>query len=431
MDRSKKVGVFKKEKIELLVLGALFTFPVLKLSLISVLVALLGGYVVTYNRELFLQNLKDKKILKSFLFVTLWVFFYWMTILFSGDKERAFKLILRTIPLIMIPFFMFYGLESITYNKIRKIIGWFSIVSILFLIKIYVLVFNAINHFKFENQLNLWNIFENFKEFSIYTSYDLLDFVRWAPFEYDIELHRTYFSLCFMLCGIFWIYDFFVKQKLYKLILALLFVVFVFFFGSIPNVTALLIVIVLVFIKKVKLHYVFGGTIILFLLLSYVTTKSTYLSDQLNRVKTYSTNILDYKNNPTIGRVRYLDVFLELYKKEPLLGYGAGDVENELLKVYKEKGYEVQYNEKQNVHNYYFHLLLAGGIPILFLFFGALFYFTKEGFENENYVLLYMVIVFALNFMSENILVRIQGIYVFSLFLSFLSKMEMNNNLEK
>ena len=140
MDRSKNVGVFKKENIELFVLGALFTFPVLKLSLISGLVALLGLYVVTYNRDLFLQNLKDKKILKSFLFVTLWVFFYWMTILFSEDKERAFKLILRTIPLIMIPFFMFFGLESIAYNKIRKIIGWFSIVSILFLIKIYVLV---------------------------------------------------------------------------------------------------------------------------------------------------------------------------------------------------------------------------------------------------------------------------------------------------
>lgn len=301
----------------------------------------------------------------------------------------------------------------------------------MFLTKVYTLVLNALNHFKFNNRLSTWNVVENFKEFSIYTSYDLLDFVRWAPFEYDIELHRTYFSLCFMLCGIFWMYDFFVKRKLYKLILALVFIVFVFFFGSIPNVTALLIIILLICIRKVKLQYVFGGILILFLLLNYVTTKSTYLLNQFNRTKMYTSNVLDYNNNPTIGRIRYLDVFLELYKKNPVLGYGAGDVENELLKVYKEKGYDTQYIEKQNVHNYYFHVLLVGGIPLLLLFFGAIFYFTKEAITKGNYLLLYMVIVFTLNFMSENILARIQGIFMFSLFLCVLSRMEMKNNLDK
>ncbi len=431
MDISKKKNIFKKENIELFVLGTLFLFPILKLSIISVLVALLGLYVLTCNRTVFLSNLKDFRILKSFLFVTLWVFFYWMTFLFSEDKERAFNLILRTIPLIVIPFFMLYGIKPISYNKIKKLMVWFSIVSFMFLTKVYTLVLNALNHFKFNNRLSTWNVVENFKEFSIYTSYDLLDFVRWAPFEYDIELHRTYFSLCFMLCGIFWMYDFFVKRKLYKLILALVFIVFVFFFGSIPNVTALLIIILLICIRKVKLQYVFGGILILFLLLNYVTTKSTYLLNQFNRTKMYTSNVLDYNNNPTIGRIRYLDVFLELYKKNPVLGYGAGDVENELLKVYKEKGYDTQYIEKQNVHNYYFHLLLVGGIPLLLLFFGAIFYFTKEAITKGNYLLFYMVIVFIFNFMSENILARIQGIFMFSLFLCILSKMTAIDKLEK
>ncbi|MFT6128180.1 MAG: hypothetical protein ACJA2M_002547 [Polaribacter sp.] len=431
MDISKKKNIFKKENIELFVLGTLFLFPILKLSIISVLVALLGLYVLTCNRTVFLSNLKDFRILKSFLFVTLWVFFYWMTFLFSEDKERAFNLILRTIPLIVIPFFMLYGIKPISYTKIKKLMVWFSIVSFMFLTKVYTLVLNALNHFKFNNRLSTWNVVENFKEFSIYTSYDLLDFVRWAPFEYDIELHRTYFSLCFMLCGIFWMYDFFVKRKLYKLILALVFIVFVFFFGSIPNVTALLIIILLICIRKVKLQYVFGGILILFLLLNYVTTKSTYLLNQFNRTKMYTSNVLDYNNNPTIGRIRYLDVFLELYKKNPVLGYGAGDVENELLKVYKEKGYDTQYIEKQNVHNYYFHLLLVGGIPLLLLFFGAIFYFTKEAITKGNYLLFYMVIVFIFNFMSENILARIQGIFMFSLFLCILSKMTAIDKLEK
>jgi hypothetical protein len=431
MDLTKNMRSFKKKNIELLVLGALFTFPLLKLSFISVLVALLGLYVTTLNRNLFLKNIKDSKKLKSYLSVTLWVLLYWMTFFYSEDKDRALKLIQRTIPLIVIPFFMIYGVDLLSHKKIRKLIAWFSIVSFLFLTKSYVLIVNALNHFKFDNTLSVWNVFENFKKFSIYTSYDLIDFVRWAPFEHNLELHRTYFSLCFMLCGIFWMYDFFVKKKLYKLILSSFFIVCVFYFGSIPNVIALLLIILLIFIRNVKWTYVLGGLLVLVMILTYVVSKSTYLSNQLHRTQEYTSNILEFNNDPTIGRLRYLDVFLELYKKEPILGYGAGDVENQLLGVYKDRGYDIQFNEKQNVHNYYFHLLLVGGVPLLLLFFYAIFYFTKEAITKGNYLLLYMVIVFALNFMSENILARIQGVFMFSLFLCILSRMETNNNLEK
>ena len=98
--------------------------------------------------------------------------------------------------------------------------------------------------------------------------------------------------------------------------------------------------------------------------------------------KMYTSNILDFNNDPTIGRLRYLDVFLELYKKEPFLGYGAGDVENELLeRLQVDRGYDTQFIEKQNVHNYYFHLLLVGGVPLLLLFFGATLLF-HEGSDN-------------------------------------------------
>lgn len=431
MNVSKNIRVLKNENIELFVLGALFTFPILKLSFISVLVALLGVYVMTSNRKLFFSNLKDLKTLKTFLIITLWVFFYWLTFFFSEDKERALVLILRTIPLILIPFFMLYGIKVLSYNKIRKLMAWFSIVSFMFLTKTYVLVLNALNYFKYDSRLNPWNIIENFKEFSIYTSYDLLDFVRWAPFEHDLELHRTYFSLCFVLCGIFWIYDFFIKKKLYKLILALLFIVWVFYFGSIPNIIAILIIVLFVFIRKVRLGYVLGGVLIFSLLLTYVITKSTYLSAQFNRAQEYSISVLEHNKNSTIGRIRYLDVFLELYKEKPLFGFGSGDVQNELLRVYKKRAYDIEYNEKKNTHNYYFHLLLVGGIPLLILFLGALLYFTKEALAKSNHLLLYLVIVFALNLISENILVRIQGVYMFSLFLCVFSRMEMTNNLEK
>ncbi|MGK0307857.1 MAG: hypothetical protein ACI8RP_000813 [Urechidicola sp.] len=431
MNVSENIRVLKNENIELFVLGALFTFPILKLSFISVLVALLGVYVMTSNRKLFFSNLKDLKTLKTFLIITLWVFLYWLTFFFSEDKERALVMILRTIPLILIPFFMLYGIKILSYNKIRKLMAWFSIVSFMFLTKTYVLVLNALNYFKYNSRLDPWNIIENFKEFSIYTSYDLLDFVRWAPFEHDLELHRTYFSLCFVLCGIFWIYDFFDKKKSYKLILALLFIVWVFYFGSIPNVIAILIIILFVFIRKVRLSYVLGGVLIFSLLLTYVITKSTYLSAQLNRAQEYSISVLEHNNNSTIGRIRYLDVFLELYKEKPLFGFGSGDVQNELLRVYEKRAYDIEYNEKKNTHNYYFHLLLVGGIPLLLLFLGALFYFTKEAVTKGNYLLLFLVIVFAFNLISENILVRIQGVYMFSLFLCVFSRMEMTNNLEK
>jgi hypothetical protein len=431
MNIYKSIRAFKKENTELFVLGSLFTFPLLKLSFISGLVILLGVYMLTFNKKLFLSNLKDFKILKSFMIITLWVLFYWVTFFFSEDKERALKLIFRTIPLILIPFFMLYGIKALSYKETRKLIAWFSIASFIFLAKTYVLVFNALNHFKFSNRLDAWNLIENFKEFSIYTSYDLLDFVRWAPFEHNLELHRTYFSLCFMLCGIFWTHDFFVKKRAYKLILALLFIALVFYFGSIPNLIALLIIVLLIFIRKVRLLYVFGGVLIFFLLFTYSTIKSTYLSSQFDRIQMYSSSILEYDNDSEIGRIRYIDVFLELYEKKPLLGYGLGDVQGELLKVYKKRGYEASFNEKHNTHNYYFHLLLVGGIPLLLLFIGAIFHFTKEAITKGNYLLLYIVIVFALNLISENILVRIQGIFMFSLFLCVLSRMDINNNLEK
>ncbi|MEX0291182.1 MAG: O-antigen ligase family protein [Flavobacteriaceae bacterium] len=116
------------------------------------------------------------------------------------------------------------------------------------------------------------------------------------------------------------------------------------------------------------------------------------------------------------------DAALELIQEKPLLGYGLGDTQKALNKVYAEKEYKVPLAENFNAHNLFMQLWLENGLIgllLLILIFGLLF---KKAFGTKEPLgfILMILAIFLINGLFESFFSRFSGISFFAFFISFI-----------
>lgn len=107
-----------------------------------------------------------------------------------------------------------------------------------------------------------------------------------------------------------------------------------------------------------------------------------------------------------------------IIKDHPLFGVGAGDVYEELDKVYRKVDYKFGYLDQQNPHNQYLSQWLATGIIGLALLLSILLGMFVMAIKTKQYDLLVLIILFVASFAIESMLERQKGIVLFSLLLS-------------
>lgn len=107
-----------------------------------------------------------------------------------------------------------------------------------------------------------------------------------------------------------------------------------------------------------------------------------------------------------------------IIKENPVFGVGAGDVYDELDKVYRKVDYKFGYLDQQNPHNEYLNQWLATGIPGVALMLTVFTVTLWRAIKNHQYDLLVLVALFILTFAIESMLERQKGIVLYSLFLS-------------
>jgi O-antigen ligase len=121
--------------------------------------------------------------------------------------------------------------------------------------------------------------------------------------------------------------------------------------------------------------------------------------------------------DPRFERWRYSWV---LFKKSPIIGVGAGDVDIMRVIAYREAGDVEAYKLKYNAHNQFFEFLSAQGIigGLLFLFcFGHLIYLA---FSVKEYFLFYVVVGIFICSITESMLRRSWGVVFFSIIASLI-----------
>jgi len=141
----------------------------------------------------------------------------------------------------------------------------------------------------------------------------------------------------------------------------------------------------------------------------------------------------DYKSNRWGGRSLRIEKWrntLECYMNFPILGTGAGDCEDELLKVYRKNNFEIALKANYNPHNQFLQTLLTlGPLGLVFLLgiFGSM---LTRAERNQDFTLFLLAIVFAFSMVTESMLERQSGIFLFTVLISFFAAVSKSKEAE-
>lgn len=131
-----------------------------------------------------------------------------------------------------------------------------------------------------------------------------------------------------------------------------------------------------------------------------------------------SSNALENPSSSTAIRYKIFDCSIQKILESPILGYGVGNTQQQLDPCYAEKGIDLSI-KTYNCHNQYFSILLTTGIVGLMIYFLGLYNVIYELIKNQNYLAMSILIYFLLNFLTENIIERENGMILYSFFLSY------------
>jgi O-antigen ligase len=127
----------------------------------------------------------------------------------------------------------------------------------------------------------------------------------------------------------------------------------------------------------------------------------------------------DYTENKWGGRAirvqKWLNT-LELIAEQPLLGTGAGDMQNELQKVYKRNNFKLAYIHRFNPHNQFLQTWATLGLIGLFFLLAIFVLAFLNAFHFNNYLYTLTLFILAFSMITESILERHKGVVFFSFF---------------
>ncbi|WP_339882046.1 O-antigen ligase family protein [Polaribacter vadi] len=396
------MGKNKKNYISIITIAFGFLFGLMLFpSNIKSLIIIITGIFVLVN---FFQNKNtfDKKyfLSNSYYFIILLI-----TFLYTKDLNTASLKVQTMISLVAFP--LIFSL----FNKNDKQVLIEYKFNYLWIYIIGVVLYNTIPFLWF------YSIIPNYSFLGM--SYHLKNFIMNNIGKYGI--HPIYMSMHCCLAVLFSLKLFLSLKKKYVKILLLFLNLILFFFILIyarkgPIIAFLITLVTFFYVEKRKylkynLLIVFG----LIVLLSLIpTTRNRFL--ELAKVEKMT---VDDSSSSNIRYTIYKNSII-LVKEAPFLGYGIGDYQQELNKLYK-KNAPILLDNAYNSHNQYLGFLLIGGIILLVTF---LFYFCEKfviAFQTNNTLLILVLVFYGIAMLFENILERENGVIFFAFFINFFS----------
>lgn len=115
----------------------------------------------------------------------------------------------------------------------------------------------------------------------------------------------------------------------------------------------------------------------------------------------------------------------QLISREPVLGYGTGDVQDELHQCYIDNNYTtltyfVDKGVRFNAHNQFFEIMLGFGVFGLLAFIASLILPFRQAYRSKNILYCLFLLLMAVSFITESYFERIVGVAFFAFFNSFL-----------
>ena len=112
-------------------------------------------------------------------------------------------------------------------------------------------------------------------------------------------------------------------------------------------------------------------------------------------------------------RIGIYQCALDIIKKNPIIGLGIGDVQDELNKCYTRYNTDA-YVTITNSHNYFLNVLLVAGIVGLIVFLYMFYIFFKFGILDRNFIYICFLLSMCIGMLFENVLSRNHGVIFFA-----------------
>lgn len=411
------------------VLAMVFVFP-FNIHFANVFIAI---SLILWFLQISKINLSTPKN-KAYLFATVLFFLlYSASYFFSDNKHEALKSTQKLIYFIIFPFVILSENKHFK-NNTNTILSFFILGNILVLLICY---FNAFaNSFQLESGKLIFQTAIN-EQYSFWESISA-DGNYFFYSSFSVFQHTSYFAMFLNFAIVTLIYLKFnrtnknndkitvvLTNKFLLVFLISLFGISIFLLSSKINIF-ITILLFIVFLGTLKIQY--KNIIIVF----FITISSLIFFSNPRTISIFSgkyTSTENIEKSTAKDRLSIWKNTLELSSENLWFGVGTGDAKVELKKKYKENGYKFLSENGRNAHNVFLQTLLETGVfgllSIVLIFISILYFSIK----NRNLLLFsFMIIIFA-NFLVENMMSRLAGIYFYSFFVNFLvfSKIEKIN----
>jgi len=233
------------------------------------------------------------------------------------------------------------------------------------------------------------------------------------------DWHPTYVSLFCNLALVF-IYNIYIKKRRYIIagIIAVILGMTILSLNSFIGILGLWVIVSLYFILLIKVFWKRIVVVLVFigLMLSFYHFNPFNFS-KIDRFKVTKISIVDTKDKRNILNLRLAkwQVSYDLFKTAPFFGVTPGDYRGEMVELYKEEGFDYAADRKFSSHNQYLNILASFGLVGFILFLTIIIYPLRFGGETTLFLL-----VFSLFWLTEDLLLRQQGIVLFSFFYTIL-----------
>jgi O-antigen ligase len=162
---------------------------------------------------------------------------------------------------------------------------------------------------------------------------------------------------------------------------------------------------------------IFGVIVVALLMFLFLKIVPKYRNE--NRFEDLTENVLLEKpESSTAIRYKIYDCAIEKIIEKPIFGYGIGNVQNHLDPCYKSKNIDLSI-KTYNCHNQFFSIILTAGFLGLILFLFTIYKIFKILKLNKSDIGISILLFFLLNFLTENVIERENGMLIYSFLLCF------------
>jgi len=420
MNKYKRI-VLKNNLLEKALMGVAVTIPFwLFLNNIAIVITLIVSLFL-YSKK---RNFDIKNNIVGILYCLLYLIMV-VSFFYSDDKEYGFKVLNRSIFLILFPIIFwiakFYIKREVIYKILQAFIMACFAACILCLIAAlyHTWEYAAVNPFNSSNG-------------NFFSYFNLTAILKAHPIYFGTYI---VFSISILMFDLFLPVSRFSLGKIFKLLLIAFFILFTFLLNS------FLLICVLTFIILALLFYFFkdkntGISKRVVVLFFFLMSIPVYFSSNFIIEKFKGVNIIDdlttrdYSGDDfTAIKARNAKAYcsIDLIKDNFLFGVGVGDGNKELLKYYLKNNFIHGYKREFNSHNQFLTTFIYTGVfgfLLLLVIIVSLFY---KAIKYKNFYLLSFIIICSCFFITESVLERQSGV-VFFLFFSGLVSLRNENN---